>query len=235
MKLFRILRVIPTSFFSSLLQGFAIFSLSLGVAARAQSLAVNPTGVSGSVGAGIVLFDILSPSSDFRVDQGIFAAANVEKGFGAHFYLTLTLAYLRTEGQTNYDYTTLSGDNYTGSDVPFTTNLFQGGLGLRFKLIDRSWFRPYVEGGGLAGYYQLKYSNTDALISGPSNREKTTDALLDFGYYAEGGLELSLSGSFGMRLAARWFQSQTKPFETLGDRVVKYRGEVYYLSVLKQF
>lgn len=213
------------------------FLLGGVLSAQAQSnLSINPTGMSGSAGAGIVLFDITQPSSNFRVDQGIFAAANVEKGFGAlNLYLSLTLAYLRTEGQTNYDYTTLAGDNYTGSDVPFTTNLFQGGLGLRFKLLSKSWFRPYIEGGGLAGYYQLQYASVDTNTSGPGTAAKSKDALLDFGYYAEAGLELSLAQSFGLRLAARYFKSKTKKFETLGDSLVEYTGEVYYLSVLKSF
>jgi hypothetical protein len=222
---------------NSLIQTLILVFLFNAAAAQAQSnMAVNPTGMTGSAGAGIVLFDITKPAANFRVDQGIFAAANVEKGFGTmHLFLTITLAYLRTEGQTNYDYTTLAGDNYTGSDVPFTTNLFQGGLGLRFKLLTKSWFRPYIEGGGLAGYYQLQYANIDSHVTGPGSAAKSSDALLDFGYYAEAGLELSLAQSFGLRLAARLFQSKTKEFETLGDSRVEYTGEVYYLSVLKSF
>jgi len=204
--------------------------------AHAQDLKISPTGITGSAGAGIVLFDITQPSSNFRVDQGIFGAVNVEKGFGAmNLFLSLTLAYLRTEGQTNYDYSTLSGAQYTGTDVPFTTNLFQGGLGLKFKLLSKSWFRPYVEGGGLAGYYQLDYGNVNAHTTGPASSARAKDALLDFGYYGEGGLELSLSGTFGIRIAARFFKSKTKEFETLGDSPVEYTGEVYYLTVLKNF
>jgi hypothetical protein len=205
--------------------------------AHADGLNIKPTGMSGSAGAGIVLFDIQQPAaSNLRVDQGIFAAINADKGFGfANLFLSLTFAYLRTEGLTNYDYTTLAGANYTGSDVPFTTNLFQGGLGLRFKLLTKGWFRPYVEGGGLMGYYQLAYTNVSSHVSGPGSAAKSTDALLDFGYYAEGGLEMQLSGQFGLRLAARWFQSKTKPFETLADSKVEYTGEVYYLSALKTF
>ncbi len=212
-----------------------LLTLSLSAKAQTSSLKVNPSGIAGSAGAGIVLFDIASPTNNFRIDQGIYGAISGEKGLGAlNLWLTLSLSYLQTQGLATYDYTTLAAANYTGTDVPFTTQLFQGGLGIKFKLLN-GWFRPYIEGGGLAGYFQMTYSDMATKVSGPGSDAKAKDALLDFGYYYEGGLEITFSGTFGLRVAARFTDNKSKPFETLANQVIDYKTEIYYLSLLKQF
>lgn len=203
-------------------------------AVYAQSFKVNPKGLSGSAGAGIVLFDIATPSSNFDIDQGIYATLSGEKGVGAlNLFVTISLGYLTTQGQTNYDYTALNSVNYSGTGVPFKADIFQTGLGLRFKLLTESWFRPYVEGGGLAGYYMMTYEEDE--ISGAGTSPKTKDALLDFGYYGEAGLELAFSKDFGLRVGMRYTENETKPFETLGDSKIKYTSEVYFFTLLKTF
>lgn len=223
--------------FKNCLVALVISLVLMPTLALAQNSAfkLNPKGITGAAGAGVVLFDVETPSTQFSIDQGIFASISGEKGLGAlNLFLTLSLNYLQTEGQTFYNYSTLSGDNYTGTDVPYTTQLFQGGLGLKFRLLN-GWFRPYAEAGGLAGYFSMTYSDTDARVTGPGNDVKTKDALLDFGYYYEGGLEIAFSPEFGLKVAARFTENQSKPFETLGDQRLNYSTEVYYLSLLRQF
>jgi Outer membrane protein beta-barrel domain len=212
-----------------------VTSLAFSSIASAQSgsFKLNPKGVSGSAGAGIVLFDIQNPTANFSMDQGVYGAVGIEKGVGAlNLFVTLSLAYLTTKGETNYDYTALNSVNYTGSSVPFKADIFQSGLGLRFKLLTESWFRPYVEGGGLAGYYTMTYED-DNITGGSSPKLK--DALLDFGYYGEAGLELAFSQDFGVRVGMRMTQNETKPFETLDDDKIKYKSEVYFFTLLKSF
>jgi hypothetical protein len=202
----------------------------------ASSFKINPSGISGSAGGGVVIFNVSNPSSQFSVDQGIYGAISGERGLGfLHLYLTLSLGYLQTDGQTAYNYTTLSGANYTGSDVNFMSQVFQGGLGLKFKLLQKSWVRPYVEGGGLGGLFSISYKDTATKVSGPGNAAKTKDSLLDFGYYAEGGIEIAFSDTFGIRTAARFTENKTKPFVTLNRQKVEYRSEIYYLSLLRNF
>lgn len=208
----------------------ALFTATI---ASAQSFKVNPKGMTGSAGAGIVLFDVQSPAENFDIDQGVYATIGGEKGVGAlNLFVTLSLSYLTTKGETNYSYSALNNINYTGSNVPFKADIFQGGLGLRFKLLTESWFRPYVEGGGLAGYYMMAYEKAN--ISGGTS-PKLKDALLDFGYYGEGGLELAFSEQFGLRVGMRYTKNETKPFETLGDSKIKYSSEVYFFTLLKSF
>lgn len=181
------------------------------------------------------MFNVRTPASSFSIDQGIYASISGEKGFGfLNSFLTLSLNYLQTEGQTAYNYSTLSGETYTGTDVAYKTNLFQGGLGLKIKLLP-GWFRPYVEAGGLAGYFSMQYQDTTTSISGPGDNAKTTDALLEFGTYYEGGVEIAFSPEFGLKAAARFTQNQSKPFETLADQRIDYSAEVYILSLLVSF
>ncbi|MEO5667893.1 MAG: hypothetical protein ABIR96_07540 [Bdellovibrionota bacterium] len=197
---------------------------------------INPSGISGSAGAGVALFDVKKPSTSFELDQGIYAAVQGERGLGfLHLYLTISLSFLTTQGQTAYKYSTLAGDIYTGSDVNFTTQVFQGGLGVKFKLLQAYWVRPYVEAGGTGGYYQITYSNIAGKVTGPGTAAKDKDAILDFGTYYEGGVELSFSPTFGIQAAARFTNNKTKPFVTLDKQRIEYTSEIYYLSVLKNF
>ena len=204
--------------------------------ANTSSFKINPSGMTGSAGAGVAYFSVRRPSSDFRLDQGVYAALQGERGLGfLHLYLNLSLGYLSTTGLTAYRYSTLSGATYSGSDVAFTSQVFQGGLGLKFKLLQASFFRPYVEAGGIAGYYQIAYTNMAAKVSGPSTDAKDHDAILDFGTYYEGGLEISFAPTFGLRAAARFIEEKTKPVVTLNNQTIEYRSEIYYLSLLKNF
>jgi hypothetical protein len=215
---------------------FSQHAKAQGSGSGSASFNINPSGISGSAGAGVVLFDVVKPSSEFLLDQGIYAAIQGERGLGfLHLYLTISLSYLTTQGQTSYQYATLSGDTYTGTDVNFTTQVFQGGLGLKFKLLQQSWVRPYVEAGGTGGYYQIAYKDIATKVTGPGSAAKDKDAILDFGTYAEGGVELAFSSTFGIRAAARFTENQTKPFVTLNKQKIQYRSEIYYLSALKNF
>jgi hypothetical protein len=204
---------------------------------------IQPTGITGSAGFGFVNFDTSAPlSQSFKMDDGVFTAIGGEKGLGAaNLYLTISLNYLKSDGDSAYDYTTTSGTtHYTSStNVPFNLDIFQAGLGLKLKLIDDYWIRPYVEGGGLFGYFQVKYTNlavgTNINITGPDTGLKRDDSLFDFGYYGEAGAELAFSDTFGLRLALRMTKNKTKAFETLADKQIEYESQVYYLSLLKKF
>ena len=199
----------------------------------------KPTGIAGSVGIGAALFEVASPKTDFKLDQGVYAALGIEKGLNIwNFYVTFGLSYLTTEGQVKYHYETLSEtDIYEASDVNMKMEIFQAALGLKFKIIDGYWIRPYVEGGGFGGYYTLKYDNLATKLA-PTNTNrnfKSADSLIDFGSYAEGGMELSFSETFGIKAAARIISAETKKFETLNKQTLQYQSQVFYLSVLKAF
>lgn len=207
---------------------------------QAQSMKFKPDGINGSAGVGFVTWNVLEPStSNVRFDQGTFAAIAGEKGFNFfNLYLNLSLAYMTGTGQTNYDYTTLSGaEHYVGSDVNFKADLFQAGLGLKWKIIDGYWFRPYVEAGGTGGYFTIKYSDLSAksTVTSVGNNYKKDDSLLDFGRYAEGGVEITFSDAFGVRAGARFSESRTKKFKTLNDSEIKYKSDIYYFALLMAF
>lgn len=209
-------------------------------APKSPSGQFNPKGVNGSAGFGIIDWTVLEPgTARFRFDQGTFAALSVERGFNFfNLYLTLALGYMRGTGQVNYNYTTLAGTNYQAEDVSFTMELFQAGLGLKLKIIDGYWFRPYVEGGGTGGYFTLRYDNLRQKLPVAQQNDldyKTNDSLLDFGRYAEGGVEIAFSDMFGIRGAARFIDSETKKLKTLDDKVLRYQAAIYYMALLVNF
>jgi hypothetical protein len=200
---------------------------------------LKPTGISGSLGAGFATFKIKEPSkSNLKLDQAVFAGLSGEKGFGVlNMYLTISLGYMQTKGQSNYRYSTLSNQVYAATDVGFDANLFQAGLGLKIKIIDGYWIRPYVEGGGVGGYFTIKYNSNlqSKLISPPGTNFKKEDSLLDFGKYAEAGAEISFSEKFGIRAAARQIFNETKEFETLDNSRINYESTIFYLNALMKF
>lgn len=191
-------------------------------------------GLQGSAGAGFADFTVGSPREDLRIDRGIYIAGSIERGFNvANLYLTLSLSHMTAEGVSNYRYTNLSAaTTYTATDVKFTSNITDLGLGLKLKLIDDYWFRPYIEGGGLGGYHQINYSGVAQTLSAQGSDYKTKDVVMGSGFYYEGGIEAMFSAKFGVKLAARQSQYQTKAMETFDSRGLRFTTETYYFSLL---
>ncbi|MCB0393694.1 MAG: outer membrane beta-barrel protein [Bdellovibrionales bacterium] len=218
-----------------------LFCLSTNSWAQSDLSSFRPDGINGSAGAGFAIFTVKAPDDfDIKIDQATYAYVGGEKGFDvAHLYLTVSFQYMTTTGQSNYEYESVStSTKWEGEDVDFKASFFQAGLGLKLKIIDDYWFRPYVEGGGLGGYFQITYSNDSDEIerqTGSDDDPKLKDALLDFGRYVEGGLEIAFAETWGIKASARFIESETKKLETLGDRTLKYASSVYFLSLLKAF
>jgi hypothetical protein len=190
-------------------------------------------GIKGSVGIGFADFTVQSPSGDFKIDRGTFLVGSIERAFVKHVYLTLTLSMMNAEGFSNYDYT--GSVNYNVSDVGFRSSVTDLGLGLKFKLFDGYWFTPYLEGGGLAGYHQVTYTTKQSVLQGIGSDYKLKDSIMGSGYYGEAGVEIAFSERFGVKLAARKSEYDTKPLETLGNRGLRFMSETYYFSGLFGF
>lgn len=208
--------------------------LFISMSANAQS--IRPAGLNAYAGFGFSEYTIDSDgSSDFKMDRGLFASIAGEKGFDVfNTYLTFTINLLKSEGNSNYSYTPLSGSTVTANNVSFDSDLFQFALGFKWKIIDGTWFRPYVEAGAVGGYYQIKYSfNTAA--SGDINDAKKSESLFDSGTYAEAGLEIDFSSEFGLKIAGRQMKMTTAKFETLGNSKLGYTANIVFLSVLRSF
>lgn len=218
-------------FFSATL---ALSSAAHGQSAKLPSLPTSgKLGLQGSIGAGFTDFSVQVPSDNFEIDRGIFASASIERGFGAQFYLTLSLSNLSAEGLGNYSYTNLaSTTTYTATDVKFRSSVLDLGLGLKFKLIDGYRFRPYIEAGGVGGYHTVNYSSKFDVLAAQGNEYKNKDVVMGSGYYGEAGIEVMFSNAFGVKLAARQSTYQTKKLETLANRPLRYVAETYYFSLL---
>jgi opacity protein-like surface antigen len=208
---------------------------------------IRPSGIMGFVGAGFVHFDVQEPlTQNFKIDDGVFAAIGGERALFPpsllpNIYLTMSINYLKSKGDTKYNYTTTSGTtNYSSANVvPFDMSLFQAGLGLKVKIFEYLWVHPFVEAGGIFGYMQTKYTNlvvgSNVVVSGADTGIKREDSLFDLGYYGEAGLEMNFSSSFALKASYRETRDKTKPFETLADKKVEYKSQVYCLSLLKTF
>jgi hypothetical protein len=194
-------------------------------------------GLQGSAGSGFVDYTIRSPNGDFRMDRGIYVSGSIERGFNfMHLYLTLGLSYMTAEGRANYRYTNLSTSNsYSADDVEFRSNVLDLSLGLKLKIIDNYWFRPYVEGGGIGGFHQINYISKGGELAAQGPDSKSKDIVMGSGYYAEGGIEAMFSDRFGVKLAARKSYYETKSLETLGGQSLDFAAETYYFALLFGF
>ncbi len=202
-----------------------------------RSVSLPTTGIQGSAGIGFTDFSVESPTADFKLDRGTYIAASVERGFEVfHLYLTLNLSHLSATGSANYNYTNLSSTTtYTASDVNIAMKMYDLSIGLKWKIIDGYWFRPYIEGGGLGGYHEVSYTSKSAEIQAQGNDAKTKDVIMGSGIYAEGGIEVQFSDRFGVKIAARKSEYKSKNLETLGNRPLDLSYETYYLAGLLGF
>lgn len=194
-------------------------------------------GMQGSVGIGFTDFNVLSPSDDFKIDRGTFIAATIERSFNVlHLYLTMSLSHMNAEGLANYNYTNLSSStSYTATDVAFKAKMFDLGLGLKMKLIDEYWFRPYIEVGGLGGYDEVNYTGKTDVLNAQGSDYKKKDIIMGSGFYGEGGFEIQFGERFGVKIAGRYSEYRTKELETLNKRNLWFRSETYYLAALFGF
>jgi len=219
---------------------FLLAVILLSVTANAQSIRGLPSlptsglGFRGSVGVGFADFKTHTPASDYKLERGTYFAAALERGFDVmHLYLTFGLNYMSAEGEANYEYSNLSSTtHYALDDVPFKSTMYEATLGLKVKLIDNYWFRPYIEGGGIGSYNQVAYGTKISTLSSTGTDYKAKDIIMGSGYYGEGGVEIAFNDKFGIRLAARQAIMQTKKLETLANRPVRMQNEIYYLSLL---
>lgn len=188
-------------------------------------------------GFGFADYDVKSPESNFRMDQGIFAFIGGERDVNDHgLSVTISFNYMTTEGQAFYDYSTLGGVQYTGADIPFDSTNYQLGLGLKQRFFPSSWLRPYLEVGGLFGYHEIKYKgNLSGIVmngAGDPNAFKRKDGLTGFGYYGEAGVEVDFSESYGVRIGGRYQITETREFETLADQKIKFDTMVFQLAFM---
>lgn len=213
--------------------------LVLSAVSEAQSIKGLPSiptsvglGFQGSVGVGFTDFKTQFPSNDFKLDRGTYFSAQLERGFEVlHLYLTLGLNYQGATGTANYEYTNLSSSaHYAATDMPFKASMYEVSLGLKMKLIDNYWFRPYVEAGGIGSYNQVVYDSRMSSLGWVGH--KATDVIMGSGYYGEGGIEVMFTPKWGVKLAARQAFIQTKKLETLNNLGVRLQNEIYYFSLL---
>lgn len=197
-------------------------------------------GINTYAGFGFADFTVQSPATAFRMDKGVFAFIGGERDVNENgTSVTISFNYMTTEGQALYNYTTLGGTNFSGSDINFDSTNYQLGLGLKQRFFPNSWFRPYVEAGGLFGYHELKYSISASNIvmtgTGNPNDYKNKDALTGFGYYGEGGFEIDFSESYGVKIGGRYQLTETRKFETLANQVLKFESYIFQLAFLLRF
>lgn len=222
-------------FLSSFLAFFALAGFANAQVKGAPKLPTfDGAGLQGSVGAGFADFMVDVPSADLKINRGTFAAAAIERSFNfLQLYLTLSLSNMAADGTSNYKYTNLSkSTTYTASNLRFKSNITDLALGLKFKIIDGYWFRPYVEGGVLGGYHQINYDVGSTTFGTQGTDYKSNDVVMGSGAYAEGGVEIMFSEKFGVKLAGRSSNYQTKIMETFDSRALKFRTETYYFSLL---
>jgi hypothetical protein len=188
-------------------------------------------------GAGFADFDVKSPSANFRMDQGIYAFIGGQRAVNeSGLSVTISFSYMTSEGQSFYSYSTLGGVTYSGTDIGFDNTNYQLGLGLKQQFFPQGWFRPYIEGGGLFGYHEIKYTSRVSTISmtgsGDPNGFKRSDGLIGFGYYGEAGLEIDFSDNYGIKVGGRYQHTTTRSFETLADQRVKFETLVFLLGMM---
>ncbi len=194
-------------------------------------------GIKGSVGVGFTDFTILDPSSSISLDRGTYTTVALERGFDTmNLYFTMALGHMTGSGRSNYTYRNLSTSNsYATNYIAFNASMFDLGLGFKLKLIDKYWFGPYIEGGGMGSYHEITYSSKLNVLDAQGSDAKKKDVVMGSGYYGEAGIDVQFSDKFGLKFAGRFAEERTKELETLNKSTVSFRSETYYFSALMGF
>ena len=194
-------------------------------------------GLKGSVGVGFTDFTILDPSVNFSLDRGTYTSIGLERGFDVmNLYFTMGLGHMTGSGRSNYAYRNLStSSSYATNDIAFNASMFDLSIGFKLKLIDKYWFGPYVEGGGMGSYHEITYSSKLDILNAQGSDAKKKDVVMGSGYYGEAGIDVQFSEKFGLKFAARFAEERTKELETLNKSTISFRSETYYFSALMGF
>ena len=218
-----------------------VFVLLMSQASFAQSFGGSNLafrGMAGYIGFGVAEFTVVSPARNFRMDQGTFVYLGGEKEIGqTGLFITISMNYMQSAGQSFYDYTTLGGTTYTNSapQIDFKSSHLELGLGLKFKLFPTSFFRPYGEGGGVFGYHTIEYTPGPTDLNNNDGGDRSSDGLTGFGYYLEAGVEVDFSELWGIRTGVRYQVTETRPFETLGEQKVKFEVRAFHFGIGRRF
>ncbi|MDZ4678763.1 MAG: hypothetical protein SGI74_14800 [Oligoflexia bacterium] len=205
--------------------------------AQGQNSGGGQTRPTGALSAGVAQFNVLSPG-DIRMNNGQFFSLSGEKGFGFwRLYIEALFDYYKTTGTLNYNYQSPTGVTYTANQVNYGFEKFLGGVGIRWKIIQRAPFRPYIEAGVGAGYVQISYDQTlrTSALTALGRDFKTFDTVLDFTHYGEAGFEFGLIKSFGIKVAARYMDCSMRILETLRKQSPRYTTLIYYGGIFASF
>lgn len=206
-------------------------------ASQGEAQSKAPSLVGGAHG-GIVQFNPISPTvNEIKLNNGFTALISGQKSAGGmHLYLLGGLEYVRTTGALNYNYTSITSVTYTTNQVGFSFDSIRASLSMRFKILENSFFRPYIEGGGSVGYTQISYDNNlRTLVGGMGSDYKTSDSALDFAGFGQAGVEADLSMKFGLEIAARYTHQSTRPFETFRRQTLSYDTLTYLAGIFLRF
>lgn len=193
--------------------------------------------LTGSLSGGSANFNVLAPTNSVTMNPGFELSLEGEKGFGfLHLFLVGMIDYTKLTGSLNYNYASPTA-NYSASNINYSLDDIRGGFGVRLKIIEESPVRPYVEAGALGGYLQISYDNSlrtpGVLAAG--NDFKTIEGVIDFGTYAEAGFEIDFSSIWGLKIADRYWDSSTRPLQTVGNQSIHYWTNMYMFGLYSHF
>jgi len=208
-----------------------ILGIALFIIPSLGSAAGNHSRLAVGAGFGGAQLTTIGPSNDIRLGSGAYFNVEAEKPFGSlPVYFEAGLQYTHASGSANYSYLSSTNINYVQNNVNVALDDFGFNVGIRLKIFDNSAFRPYIEAGGDAGYFQLTYDSSlrSAAITSLGNDFKTIDGALDFGFYGEGGFEVDLTETFSLRAGYRYINNSTRAVDTLRKQQVTYTNGIIY-------
>ena len=181
-------------------------------------------------GGGPFQFDVIG-SSNVKLNSGTYLAATAEKPIGLlPLYVDAQVNWLHSSGSVNYNYYSPTELTYTATNVNATVDVYNVNLGLKAKILEVTMFRPYVEAGGIAGYTQFAYDKslqTPAVLAVGSDY-KMVDGALDFGFFAEAGVEASLTPGISVVVAYKYMDMTTQQMSTDNNQYIHFISNAYY-------
>lgn len=208
-----------------------LFMLISIMVVTSNALAEAGWGLRSYAGAGYANLNVSNSSTTLDMNGGFFIYLGVEKTLTDNgLSLTGMFNYTRANGDAQYRYTSAGTTFTSNGDIDADWNTYQLSLGLRQRFYPWPWFRPYIEGGGLYGFHQLSYGDTDNIT--PSPGAKTKENFTGSGFYGEAGVDIDIADGFGTRLGVRYQNSTTEAVETLDNQKLKFNAIMLQFALM---
>ena len=166
---------------------------------------------------------VKAPEHEVDLNATLLAVAGVDVKLFGPIGFTISVLGVTSQGTMKYDYTSPDNTHYTSSRMGVTTSGVGIQAGLQIRLINMSFLRLFVSGGGFASSWEMKYASEGPQYNSfPDGRYQVSQKdMVNVGTFAEAGLEFFVINGYGLRFMGRVANGSTSKIDAMANKEMK--------------